>query len=59
MESPTNQQFPILTAEKYAKLREKIAMSFWEKRADGSVVVRLATGWSTTEADVEALAAVL
>ena len=59
IDSPTNQQFPVLSAEKYAALREKVAMSFWEKRADGSVVVRLATGWSTTEADVEALAAVL
>jgi threonine aldolase len=49
----------VLSAEAYAALREKVAMSFWEKRADGSVVVRLATGWSTTEADVEALAEVL
>lgn len=59
IDSPTNQQFPVLSAEKYAALREKVAMSFWEKRADGSVVVRLATGWSTTEADVEALNDVL
>ncbi|MBQ2707872.1 MAG: aminotransferase class I/II-fold pyridoxal phosphate-dependent enzyme [Clostridia bacterium] len=59
IDSPTNQQFPVLSAEKYAALREKVAMSFWEKRADGSVVVRLATGWSTTEADVEALRDVL
>ena len=59
IDSPTNQQFPVLSAEKYAALREKVAMSFWEKRADGSVVVRLATGWSTTEAEVEALNDVL
>jgi threonine aldolase len=59
MESPTNQQFPVLTAEAYAALREKVAMSFWEKLADGRVVVRLAAGWSTTDADVDALAAVL
>ena len=59
IDSPTNQQFPVLSAESYEALRTKVAMSFWEKRADGSVVVRLATGWSTTEADVEALAEVL
>jgi len=59
LNSPTNQQFPILENTQLARLREKVAVSFWEKYDDNHTVVRLATGWSTTQEDVDALAAAL
>lgn len=57
--SPTNQVFPVLTEAQYRSLSEKIDMSFWERRADGRIVVRLATSWATREADMDALIALL
>ena len=55
VQSPTNQQFPVLENRQLEKLREKIAFSFWEKQDESHTVVRLATGWSTTEEDLQAL----
>jgi threonine aldolase len=34
-------------------------MSFWEQLADGRTVVRLETSWATSNADVDALVALL
>lgn len=55
MESPTNQQFIVLENQRFARLREEVAMSFWEKVDEQHTAVRLATSWSTTEADLERL----
>lgn len=57
--SPTNQQFVILENEKMAALKEHVAFSFWERYDEGHTVVRFATGWSTTEGDIEALTTLL
>ena len=37
------------------KLRENVAVSFWEKKDEDHTVVRLATSWSTTKEDLEVL----
>ena len=55
LESPTNQQFVILEDEKYKKLKENLALSFWEKYDDTHTVVRFATSWSTTDEDIKEL----
>ena len=55
LESPTNQQFVVLENEQMKRLRERVAFSFWEKRDETHTVVRFATSWSTTEADLCAL----
>lgn len=55
LESPTNQQFVILENGCMEKLKKEVAFSFWEKQDDSHTVVRFATSWSTTEADLEAL----
>ena len=55
LESPTNQQFVILENSRMAKLREKVAFEFWERKDDTHTVVRFATGWSTTEDDLQML----
>lgn len=55
MESPTNQQFIVLPNAAMERLRAHVAFSFWEKKDDAHTVIRLATSWSTTREDVEAL----
>ncbi|MGL4853120.1 MAG: threonine aldolase family protein [Phocaeicola sp.] len=59
LESPTNQQFIVLKNSQYESLKEKVALGVWEKADDEHTVVRLVTSWSTTRADIEALAALL
>ena len=59
IDSPTNQQFPILTDEKMAELRPHVRFSVWEPTPDGRTVVRFATGPLTTEEEVAALCALL
>lgn len=54
-DSPTNQQFPILTAQQLAQLGEKYTYSMIEPLSDGRSVVRFCTSWATKEADVESL----
>jgi len=53
--SPTNQQFVILENEELEKLKESVRYGFWEKYDEEHTVVRFATSWSTTEADMKAL----
>ena len=55
IDSPTNQQFPILEDSKIEKLRETMAFSIWERYDETHSVVRFATSWSTTQEDLEAL----
>ena len=55
IESPTNQQFVILENRQMEALCQKVSFSFWEKADENHTIVRFATGWSTTEADLQAL----
>ena len=57
--SPTNQQFVVMDNEKLKKLKEKVAVGFWEKYDDTHTVIRFATSWSTTEEDLKALEQIL
>jgi len=59
LDSPTNQQFIVVENSKLQALGEKITYSFWEAYDENHTVIRLATSWSTTEEDVEALRHVL
>ncbi|MBR0207392.1 MAG: low specificity L-threonine aldolase [Oscillospiraceae bacterium] len=54
-ESGSNQQFPVLTAEQLNRLRDKVGFEVWERRADGSAVVRLCASWRTMEAEIDAV----
>ena len=55
MDSPTNQQFVILTNEKYEELKKHVVMTWWEPYGEDCSVVRFAASWSTTEDDLAAL----
>ena len=59
MDSPTNQQFILLTPEAAAALDGKVAYEVWERLPDGRCVTRFATGWATTAGQINALAALL
>lgn len=55
VESPTNQQFVILTPEVEAKLSEDFGYEFWQKASNGLPAVRFCTSWATTDANVDKL----
>jgi threonine aldolase len=55
MDSPTNQQFVILSNEKYEELKKSVVMTWWEPYGEDASVVRFAASWSTMEEDLAAL----
>ncbi len=55
LDSPTNQQFIIISDEKLAEISNKVGYSFWEKYDDTHTVIRLATDWATTKEDIDVL----
>lgn len=55
LDSPTNQQFIILSKEEIAKLADKVTFDFWDPVDDNRQVVRFATSWATKEEDIDAL----
>lgn len=59
VDSPTNQQFPILTETQLNALSETFAFSFWERLPDGRVAVRVCTSWATPDAYTDALCAAI
>lgn len=54
-DSPTNQQFFILSEEKIQQLQQKVKFAVWEKYDENHRVVRFATSWATTEENVNQL----
>ena len=55
LDSPTNQQFIIISDEKLKEIGEHVGYSFWEKYDDTHTVIRLATDWATTKKDIDIL----
>lgn len=59
LDSPTNQQFPILTAGQIQALQGSVNFEVWEKLPDDRYVTRFATSWATTPEKVAALGQLL
>ncbi len=59
IDSPTNQQFPIIENKKLKELSKCLGYSFWEKKDEDHTVIRLATAWSTTDDEIEELKRIL
>ena len=59
VESPTNQIFIVITNAQAARLAEKVELAFMERSDAEHVVMRIATSWATTQADVDSLIALL
>lgn len=53
--SPTNQKFIVLDNRTMERLSATIGFSFWERYDDTHTVVRFATSWATTDAQLDAL----
>lgn len=56
MDSPTNQQFPIIDRASYDKLKEKYTFATWEDMGE-EIAVRFCTSWATKDEEVDALIA--
>ncbi len=54
-DSPTNQQFIIMTIADYHRLSENVDCEIWQELPDQQVAVRLCTSWHTTEEQVDRL----
>ena len=59
LNSPTNQQFIILTNEQMTKIGSKCRFGFWERLDENRCVVRFATSFATTKEDIEELAKII
>lgn len=55
IDSPTNQQFPILPDHVVEKLRAKYAFELWQKTDAAHTAVRFVTSWASKEEDVSQL----
>jgi threonine aldolase len=59
VDSPSNQQFPILDNQTLDRLSEKFRFSIWQKVDEGHTAVRFCTSWATRPEAVDALEAML
>jgi threonine aldolase len=59
VESPTNQQFPILDNETLERLSKDFRFSVWQKVDPEHTAVRFCTSWATKPEAVEALISAL
>jgi len=57
IQSPTNQQFPIVPNELLAELDKKYSNCFWNPVGDTHTAVRYCTAWSSRDEDIDALIA--
>ena len=55
LDSPTNQQFIVISNNKLKEISGKIGYSTWEKYDEENTVIRLATDWATSKDDIEKL----
>ena len=60
IDSPSNQQFVVITEDALLALRELgVGLNVWERLASGEVVVRFVTSFATTDSDVDELLEIL
>ncbi len=57
VDSPTNQQFPVLPNEVVVALEKSYSFEVWGKVDEGHTAVRFCTSWSTRDENVDALIA--
>lgn len=55
IDSPTNQQFPILSLDEVEKLSKKYSFQFWERIDENKAAVRFCTSWATSKEQVQEL----
>ncbi|WP_075679210.1 threonine aldolase family protein [Roseburia sp. 831b] len=57
IDSPTNQQFPILPDTVLEELKKKYSFSYWNRMDEKHSAVRICTSWATKEENVDELLA--
>ena len=57
IESPTNQQFVVLTDEQARRLSDRYCFELWEPLEGGRQCVRFCTSWSNSQQEIDALTA--
>ena len=57
IDSPTNQQFPILTERQIERLKGEFSFERWQRMDEDRSAVRFCTSWATTPESVDALTA--
>ncbi len=55
LDSPTNQQFIILSDKEINELKKDVSFDLWDRTDAEHRVVRFATSWATREEDIDAL----
>lgn len=55
MDSPTNQQFPILDNATYERLSKEFLFDFWVRVDESHVVARICTSWATKACNIDKL----
>ena len=59
METTTNQIFVVVENSKMEELKNQVVFGFWEKFDETHTVIRFATSWATTDAQIELLKDIL
>lgn len=59
VDSPTNQQFVVVTESQLKELREKAVFEVWERLDKEHLVIRFVTSWATKRETVEELISVI
>ena len=54
-DSPTNQQFVVLSPTLYEALSKRVAFEIWERKSDTEIICRFVTSWATKEEELEEL----
>ena len=58
-DSPTNQQFPVLTQQQMDELAKEFSFTYWQKVDEEHHAVRFCTSWATKEESVDKLIAAI
>ena len=58
-DSPTNQQFAILSKSLYEALSKQVAFEVWERKSEEELVCRFVTSWATKEEELDELDKIL
>lgn len=59
MDSPTNQQFIILSNEEMKELEKQVGFEYWEAYDETHSVVRFCTSWATTKEMIDTLMGII
>ena len=58
-DSPTNQQFVVLSPTLFDALSKSVAFEIWERKSDTEIICRFVTSWATKEEELDELEYIL